>query len=353
MFESLRIRNYRVFDDLEMTGLHRVNLIAGRNNSGKTSLLEAIFLLCGAGNPRLGANGTVLRTTDFGDAPPNLQTLESVWKDMFHALDVSRPIEIEGVHSEHGALNLSISLEAWRGASQIAPSVFDGAPTSQTLDGKALTFRYGDCPYSEDAHVGQVRLVPAGLEMSHPDTPSPTNARIVFARTGNVQDDAELLGNLRLRKHGDYLLDALRIIEPQLAGVEVVFTGGTPMIWGDIGLSELVPLPAMGEGMTRLARIVMGISSVPGGILLVDEVENGIHHSAMVGAWKAIGQAAERFDVQVFATTHSFECIEKAVAALTSEGFRYFRISKIKEKRAVSYSPGQVDLAARLPMEIR
>ena len=132
-----------------------------------------------------------------------------------------------------------------------------------------------------------------------------------------------------------------------------MYTGGTPMIWGDIGLSELVPLPAMGEGMTRLARILLGMSSVPGGVILVDEIEIGIHHSAMVGAWKAIGQAAERFDVQVFATTHSFECIQKAVEAFTPEGFRYFRTSIIKEKGAVSYEPEQVDLAVRISMEIR
>ena len=310
------------------------------------------MLLCGAGNPTLGANGNILRATDFGQES-NLRPLEILWKNVFHALDVGNPIEIRGVHYERGVLRLEISLEAWHGTPQIAPSAFDGAPTSQTANGKALTFRYKDRDCADEARVGQVRLVPAGLEVNHPDTPNPVSARIVFSRTGDVRDDAELLGDLRLRKHGDFLLDALRVIEPKLAGVEVVYMGGTPMIWGDIGLSELVPLPAMGEGMTRLARIVLGISSVPGGVLLVDEVENGIHHSAMVGAWKAIGQAAERFDAQVFATTHSFECIQKAVEALTPEGFRYFRTSIIKKKGAVSYEPGQVDLAVRLPMEIR
>ena len=352
MFESLKIRNYRVFKDLEMSGLHRVNLIAGRNNTGKTSLLEAIFLLCGAGNPRLGANGNVLRAADFGDES-NLRPLEIVWKNMFHALDVDRPIEIEGVHSERGTLKLAVSLEAWRGSSQIATGVFDGAPTSQVSNGKALTFRYKDRSCADEAQVGQVRLVPAGLEVNQSDTPNPMGARIVFSRTGDVRDDAKLLGDLRLRKHGDFLLDALRIIEPKLASVEVVYMGGTPMIWGDIGLSELVPLPAMGEGMTRLARMVLGMSAVPGGVLLVDEVEKGIHHSAMIKALKAIRGAAERFDTQVFATTHSFECIEKAVEAFTVEGFRFFRMSKVKGNRAVSHLPEQVDLAVRLPMEIR
>ena len=352
MFESLNIRNYRVFDDLEMNGLHRVNLIAGRNNTGKTSLLEAILLLCGAGNPQPGANANVLRATDFGRESV-LHALETLWKNMFHALDIGSPIEIEGVHSKRGEVRLEISIEAWHGAPQPSPNAFDGTPMSQILDGKALTLRYKERRCADETQVGQVHPVPAGLEVNYPDTPNPISARAVFSRTGDILDDAELLGNLRLRKHGDFLLDALRIIEPNLASVEVMYTGGTPMIWGDIGLSELVPLPAMGEGMTRLARILLGMSSVPGGVMLVDEIESGIHHSAMVGAWKAIGQAAERFDVQVFATTHSFEWLEKAVEALTSEGFRYFRTSIIKQKGAVSYDPEQVDLAVRLPMEIR
>ena len=353
MFESLKIRNYRVFEDLEMNGLHRVNLIAGGNNTGKTSLLEAVFMLCAAGSPQLGANGTVLRAMDFKDESNDLRALEIAWRDMFHALAVDRPIEIEGVHAEHGTLKLAVSIEAWQGATEIASRAFDGASMSQVFHGKALTFRYKDHRYADEARMGQVRPVPAGLEVIHPDTPSLASAMIVFSRTGNVLYDAELLGKLRLRKHGDFLLDALRIIEPKLASVEVVYTGGTPLIWGDIGLSELVPLPSMGEGMTRLARIVLGMSSVPGGVLLVDEVENGIHHSAMVDVWKAIGRAAERFDTQVFATTHSFECIEKAVEAFSAEGFRFFRMSKVKDKGAVSYDPEQVDLAVRLPMEIR
>ena len=355
MFESLNIRNYRVFDDLEMNGLHRVNLIAGRNNTGKTSLLEAIFLLCGAGNPRLGTNVNVLRATDFGPEA-NLRPLEIVWKNMFHALDIGSSIEIEGVHSKRGALKLAISLEAWRGASEIAPIIFDDAPTSQISNGKSLTFRYKDRSCADGSHVGQVRLVPAGLEVNHPDTPNPMSARIVFSRTGDVRDDAELLGDLRLRKHGDFLLDALRVIEPKLAGVEVVYMGGTPMIWGDIGLSELVPLPAMGEGMTRLARIVLGMSSVPGGVLLVDEVENGIHHSAMVGVWQAIGRAAERFDTQVFATTHSFECIQDAYKGLGKCGFKYYRLDKGRggeTQEAVEYSHDMVKMAISRHMEVR
>jgi len=59
MLDRLRIRNYRVFGDLEVTRLSRVNVVAGGNNAGKTSLLEALFLLSGGGNPHLALNPSI------------------------------------------------------------------------------------------------------------------------------------------------------------------------------------------------------------------------------------------------------------------------------------------------------
>ena len=91
---------------------------------------------------------------------------------------------------------------------------------------------------------------------------------------------------------------------------------GYPMIWGDIGLPELVPLPMMGEGMNRIARILLAISTAAGGVVMVDEIENGIHYSVLQKVWSAIADAAERAQVQVFATTHSFECMAAAHQAL-------------------------------------
>ena len=88
------------------------------------------------------------------------------------------------------------------------------------------------------------------------------------------------------------------------------------MIWGDIGLPELVPLPAMGEGMTQIAWLVLAIASMPDGVVLVDEIENGIHHSVLPDVWRAIDEAAKQFHTQIFATTHSFECVMAAHESL-------------------------------------
>ena len=65
------------------------------------------------------------------------------------------------------------------------------------------------------------------------------------------------------------------------------------MIWGDIGLPELIPLPVMGEGMTKIASLVLAIATAKGGIVLVDEIENGLHHSVLPKVWETVDRAAQ------------------------------------------------------------
>ncbi len=72
----------------------------------------------------------------------------------------------------------------------------------------------------------------------------------------------------------------------------VVSTDQTPTIYADIGLGRLLPVRLMGDGMSRIFSIALAIASAPGGIVLVDEIENGIHHSVMEKVWKAIGAFA-------------------------------------------------------------
>ena len=353
MLKSLRIRNYRVFKDLKVDGLHRINLIAGKNNSGKTSFLEAVFMLGGAGNPELVINANVIRTGQV-NAMPSQEFVESVWKVLFHSLDTANCINIEGHHDNHGLMNLSVSaVERWHGTESIPQSGFSSTSLSESLDFHAITLRYKDSHDGES--VGQIRTKPVGYEISQPSALSLFPVRIVLPLSGTAQEDAQLLGKLRIQKRGEILLKALRVMEPKLASIEDNYAFGTPMVLGDVGLSELVPLTVMGEGMTRLARMVLGISAVPGGILLVDEIENGIHHSVMSKVWKAVATAAEQFDTQVFATTHSFECIQDAYKGLGKNGFKFFRLGKTREddNEAVMYKPDMIELAIRRNMEVR
>ncbi len=91
----------------------------------------------------------------------------------------------------------------------------------------------------------------------------------------------------------------------------------------------MIPLSFMGEGLTSLAAIILKISGTADGVLLIDEIENGFHHSTLVNVWKAIGQAARQFNTQIFATTHSWECITAAHHAFSESENYDFRLHRL------------------------
>ena len=80
LLQAVRVRNFRGFDDLKVENMKRINLVVGRNNSGKTSLLEALFLLAGAGNPHPTLNANVVRGLTQ-ETPEAIR--ETFWKPMF------------------------------------------------------------------------------------------------------------------------------------------------------------------------------------------------------------------------------------------------------------------------------
>ena len=137
----------------------------------------------------------------------------------------------------------------------------------------------------------------------------------------------------------------------------VLVTGGVPIINGDIGLNELIPIPIMGEGMVRLLSILLAIYDSPNGIILIDEIENGLHHTIMSKIWEAIAIAARQTNTQIFASTHSWECAVAAHQALSASNiydFFYHRFSMSNgENKIVTYDQGKLETAIKAGLEIR
>ena len=113
--------------------------------------------------------------------------------------------------------------------------------------------------------------------------------------------------------------------------------GSDDILYCDVGFNELVPVNIVGEGINRLLSIILAIYEASNGIVMIDEVENGFHYSSLPFLWEAIFESAREFNVQVFATTHSFENI-KAYSSVYDklEGKKdhmgLFRIEKLKDK---------------------
>ena len=346
MLKRLQIRNFRGFNALKIDPLSSINLIAGKNNSGKTSLLEALFLLSSAGNAQIAVNTNVIRGIE-----PGTPLKDPFWKQLFYNLDMGRHIEIKGYYKSRGELALKITSER-QPTTEIPLERTDGISATNLFDERSLIFQYSDSVSKKiKSHI---RIKEQELEVNQPATNILLPAAILLSRTRHPHEDAMRLGQLRRQKQGDLLLKALQTIEPRLQSIEDNSSSGTPMIWGDIGLPELMPLSAMGEGMTQIARLVLAIASMPDGVVLVDEVENGIHHSVLPDVWRAIDEAAKQFHTQIFATTHSFECIEAAHQALGPDGFLLHRLEvSDAENRCVTFKPNGISAAIRHNLEVR
>lgn len=347
MLKTLSIKNYRAINELHIGELRRINLISGRNNSGKTTLLEALLLLS-AGHPEITLHTSIIRGMISGRLPP--AAIPSIyWRQMFSSLDFGTPIEISAEHESSGSLSMKIEMEY----DEIVKTSL--TTSNEVLLGEELqnprllaTVRSED-----DDWQRRVQVTDKEIHMERRNRPVLFPAWIVPAGLGDLNSDAECLDALKKQKQGHRVVEALQIVDQSLTGLEVISQTGSPMIWADTGLSELVPLPTLGEGMVRVSRLAMCMVLARGGVLLVDEIENGIHHSIAAEIWRFILDVARDLKVQVFATTHSYECVQ-AAQSLSSDELMLHRIDATENgHQCVTYQPQHLEAAVRHSMEVR
>jgi hypothetical protein len=201
-------------------------------------------------------------------------------------------------------------------------------------------------------------LHPSGHASLNAPVPAKISTVFLGSQMSDRGRDVAHFGELEKSKRLNEVISSLQIIEPRLRRLSLVpFTRGTE-IHGDIeGISRLVPLPLIGEGMRRLLSIVLAIANVPGGIVLVDEIENGLHYSVLSNVWKAVADAARRNDVQIFAATHSWECLRAAHETFSQDeryDFRYYRLDRNDEAvTCVPYDRELIEASLTMGMEVR
>jgi len=369
MYTSFEIENFRCFRKLELPDLARVNLIAGKNNVGKTALLEAVFLHCGGYNPGLTTKIYHFRGFDLA----KIQTRnvgEVLWGNLFLDFDATRPLELKGTNAITGERILRLRVlskpdELARVPTELRPFA-EGSDTAPSDEG-------GESASSASPSVLELEFQGGGQEGRHyaladprglilrPLPPAAAMYAIFLAARKQTafNEDSERFGRLVIKRSEDTVLDILRVIEPRLRRITSAVVGKETILHGDIGLSRLVPLPLLGDGMSRLTSLVLAIADCPGGVVLIDEIENGIHHSAMPRVWQAIDKVSEKFKTQVFATTHSFECIQAAHAAfaeINSYDFRLHRLERTEgtdDIQAVTFDRETMETALEAGWEVR
>jgi AAA15 family ATPase/GTPase len=272
---------------LTVEPLKRINLIIGQNNTGKTAVLEALVLLLDDQTQNYRNNlPNLFRTMGGGDWNENF------WKWLFHNKSQNGNIQIKAFFQN--GTDYALILQGLQ-----APIDFNPAEYGQAGP-------IGGVPYRCLVTMGKA---PVGLKPA-----------IFSTHPSNPTQDAIDYNRVILKRRKKQVEKMLQEIEPRVEAIEALQTGqqgqsSSPLIYADVGLSEMIPVTQLGQGFNRLLDIYSEIVAADAKVLLIDEIENGLHHSVLPVIWKGLLLAAKEFDVQIFATTHSWECILAADAA--------------------------------------
>ncbi len=360
MYRSFSIKNFRCFDELTVEGMGRINLIAGKNNVGKTALLEALWVHSGADQPERPLRLDLLR----GLSP--IHPINSI-DNLFWHFDNDIAIELcaSGDWGSRSRILSLTSRELNRNQLPLDPLSEEFGDPNRIVPQRQLVLSYQGESSKRSSSRGWFSVRSDGPNSWSIATDRAqrvilqTPATIFLLTRSRVSrtEDSNRFSELEVRGKQDQVVRILQEVEPALKRLTVVSSGRLPSLYGDIGAGQLIPIQLMGDGMSRILSLALAIATVPGGIVLVDEIENGIHHSVMEKVWKAIRAFAHNYDVQLFATTHSYECIGAAYRAFESDeedDLRLFRIERSKEGefRAVKFDRERLGSVLHFNMEV-
>ncbi len=370
LYSSIRIRGYRGLDSFQMRGLGRVNLLVGTNNSGKTSVLECIELLQSAGDPHV-LSSIAGRRGEWGPASegdvraplgPGPEPLDV--SHLFANRELRGTIDIEADHVG------DTTATGWNDRVTVCveePSTSRHQKREPELGGDddgrlLLRIKWSGTDDEYRALVTEDGLLLRPRRFVRRRDAS--GQAVEFVRTSGVTavDVARTFSKFVLTPKHEAIKHALRIVEPNVEDLAPIaddrtrFSRDAPggVVLKLRGVADRVPIGSMGDGMWRMLGLALSIANADGGVLLVDEIDTGLHYTVMEDMWHMLSEAAAARSVQVFATTHSHDCV-LSLAAVSKSAAGGVTIQRIVRSRgeAVRVGGDAIVAAAERNLEVR
>ncbi|HSO00844.1 MAG TPA: ATP-binding protein [Candidatus Nanopelagicales bacterium] len=288
------VRGFRCFDLLEIPHLGRLNLVTGKNNTGKTTLLEALRVYASAASPD----------------------------------DISVMLDVRGESADHDAAAALATIFGEEATAEAMKKTCTLGPRGAPLDIKLRRYRQDHGKRwveSRDRSEGEFFLVVEGpgleerVRVDWASLRNPTAAwqplrPSFFVGLGGVsmQDMDTIWQQAVLDGDDAAVIEALQTIEPTVARLAFVrdARGGPPRAHVAFqGGRKPRPLNALGAGVHRFLGLLLACHGARGGLLLVDEIDTGLHYSVQTRLWELLAAWSAKFDVQIVATTHSLDCV--------------------------------------------
>lgn len=371
MLKSIKIKNFKNIIDLEIPHLSKVNLITGKNNTSKTTLLEAIGLwasnidfeliyaiIAERGELSYSKNNTSINRNRNVD---NFNSLRSLFHNRELDFNGKKNIFIgnEKDYIEIGFVNYieeNIERMSEDGKLSVVGKVRKKIKKENGFEDASLGLEINTKDYENIFPIAESRDF-RRLEQSL------NKKSFQFIRPSFQENEINgiLWDKITLSEKEDYVIQALKIIEEDLE--KIAFIKGeirderrvTAKIKNN---TERVPLKSMGDGINRVLSITLGLVNSDNGYLLVDEFENGLHYSVQEKLWEIVFDLSKKLNVQVFATTHSEDCIAAFSAVTNSKKYKnlgtLIKLEKInKEIKVVDFQSDELRIANENDIDLR
>ena len=373
MLRSLKIENFRCFQNFELQQLGRINLLVGKNNSGKTSILEAIHLLTDKTNLE-SLTEIMLNRGEYILSNEHARELDIRHLFYNHQIDIGSSFSISSSNIT------SITLSVKRPSKRITGTMseikgfldsIEGLEDLPELQGLILNIKWLKgknitLPLSskKSLPLDYTKYINRNLKNLEAKT------QLVTSSSLTIQKTIELFDQIVLTRDENLVTESLQIIEPNIERIAIIgseeyrYNGSQRYDGSRSGFvvrladsEQRIPIGSMGDGIWRILGLTLAIVNAKNGVLLVDEIDTGLHFSTMSNMWKLIWETAKRLNVQVFATTHSDDCWKSldAIASLenpSEDGIMIHRIEKGKS-HSIAFTERQVAIAAERGIEVR
>ena len=357
----LRIRSLRGIGELTIPRLGRVTLIAGRNGVGKTTVLDAVRLYAARGH-RLALASLVERRERLlppaynrGGAPVPLD-----FGTLFHRRDSAGaktirigpidPAQALQIEAKPRAQEPSSAALATVGCELLEVSFLGHTETLFTRE-------------FNEGYLNNPSLLRHVAFDDRWDFPAPAKCESVGPESFTTEDAARLWDTIALTEQEDLAVSALNLVYAEEVTRVAMLGGGRGSHDGRRiavklkGYNRPLSLQSLGDGAVRLFGIALALANAGDGFLVIDEAENGIHHSVQRDLWGMVLRTAHRDGVQVLATTHSWDCVRGFAAAASAADDLDGALVRLEgakgQIRAVEYDAHDLATAAEQGIEVR
>jgi len=315
MINTLEVKNFKNLLDFKIADFKRVNLIVGKNNTGKTTLLEAISIAIQR-NMMAVLNDVMNSTRNTRIENGDNISAEILW-EYFGLLYPFKSLE-EKFHeteffSTHNQLTNKVSFR----------------PMQSSLGEMSVHIKVNE----EEEKSIELYDLPRAKRLINDQNIKYT---CHFVRTKDINNDKNvaLWDNITLTLKESEIIKALQIIDKNIEAISFVGSENNSRT-AKIRLSthvKPIPLSSMGDGINHLLSIILALVNVENGILLIDEFETGLHYTAQRKLWEIIFTLSQKLNIQVFATTHSLDTIRTFQQVLNETNPKEGQLIRLQNK---------------------